>query len=108
MKYTMDDIKRALEIAKHGNNLCYEGEKASAILAIYVDALEKQMPEKPRTRRGAGRYSDLTYYHCPKCGCIVAAVADWEKESNFAESLEEVGHKYCHDCGQAIEWSDEP
>ena len=65
---------------------------------IMVEAMKKQMPMKPVIEQGAPSYYGGTsicrhYYSCPKCG-------------------EEVGRgddkaNYCHDCGQAIDWTED-
>ena len=46
-----------------------------------IEALEKQIPKKPKNREGT------TYFYCPCC------------DSNNI-------NEYCGDCGQALDWSD--
>ena len=48
-----------------------------------IEALEKQLPKKPRTSKA--------YYGCPDCTTI--------------RSLRQK-HNYCHDCGQRLDWSE--
>ncbi|MBO5208052.1 MAG: hypothetical protein J6B68_01770 [Lachnospiraceae bacterium] len=48
-----------------------------------ISALEKQIPKKPTVTK--------YYYFCPECGT--------------RRSIKQK-HNFCHDCGQAIDWSD--
>ncbi|WP_283682712.1 hypothetical protein [Parablautia sp. Marseille-Q6255] len=48
-----------------------------------IEALEKQLPKKPRTSKA--------YYGCPDCTTI--------------RSLRQK-HNYCQDCGQKLDWSE--
>lgn len=52
----------------------------------FVEALEKQVPKKPN--RFAG-------YTCREC------------KGRLARQTDLVNQKYCHHCGQAVDWSDE-
>ena len=53
-------------------------------LEIAINALEKQIPKKPKTD---DRY---VMYICPCCNDFI-----------------KVSHNCCQNCGQAIDWSDE-
>ena len=53
-------------------------------LTIAINALEKQIPKKPKTD---DRY---VMYICPCCNDFV-----------------KVSHNYCPNCGQKLDWSDE-
>lgn len=46
-----------------------------------IKALEKQLPQKPKT--------NTNFYACPSCG-VQRSI--WQK------------HNHCHDCGQALDW----
>lgn len=68
------------------------------------EALEKQIPQKPV--ESIHKYIDgntqatkeFKLKHCPNC---------WEIRSlGYFESLVDKGVKYCHRCGQAIDWSE--
>jgi hypothetical protein len=65
-------------------------------------ALEKKIPKKPTTEtinRGisvSGEYDIDFNYLCPNCNTIVG---DYETD--------EVFYKFCPDCGQAIDWSEQ-
>lgn len=50
---------------------------------LAIEALEKQLPKKPRISKA--------YYGCPDCTTI--------------RSLRQK-HNYCHDCGQRLDWSE--
>ena len=80
------------------NFLDIASEETIESFEISVEAMKKQMPMKPVIEQGAPSYYGGTsicryYYSCPKCG-------------------EEVGRgddkaNYCHDCGQAIDWTED-
>lgn len=77
------------------NCRCTEWEK------MVVEALEKQIPKKPKKLT----YKPLTdsgwKYGCPCCGLAIGenSFTDYE----YIEPIE----PYCGQCGQAIDWSDE-
>lgn len=72
------------------------GENAYKAYEMAIEALEKQIPQSP-TMWGDG-YCDgelvMESYECPNCGCIY----DFDTDGKL---------NYCHNCGQAIDWSDE-
>lgn len=53
-----------------------------------IEALEKQVPQKPSYID-----NDANYFDCPACGEAIYST----------DSLST--HKYCLECGQAIDWS---
>ena len=60
-------------------------------MEMIVQALEKQIPKKPKKIEAEGfRYTDA--YRCPLCGGNFSGtgIAD-----------------YCYHCGQKLDWSDE-
>lgn len=59
----------------------HKGSPTEKIYKLAINALEKQIPKKPKHREGT------TYTFCPCC------------DSNNI-------HEYCGDCGQKIDWSD--
>lgn len=56
-------------------------EEYTDMLLMCKEALEKQIPKKPKNSEGT------TYFYCPYC------------DSNNI-------NEYCGDCGQALDWSD--
>lgn len=54
------------------------------------EAVEKQKPKKPEDVE-----YDYSYFICPVCGDGIYVSDDYEI------------HKFCRNCGQAIDWSEE-
>ena len=80
------------------NFLDIASEETIDSFEIMVEAMKKQMPMKPVIEQGAPSYYGGTsicrdYYSCPKCGDEVGRGDD---KAN-----------YCHDCGQAIDWTED-
>lgn len=73
-----------------GSNVSKEAAK------IAMQALEKQIPYKPR------EYEDK-YYSC-KCGNVL--LYKWKKYPRELTD-KKMGLPYCLNCGQKIDWSDE-
>ena len=70
---------------------------------IVIEALEKQIPKKPKTLT-YGLLIDYGWkYECPNCGCAIGV----NKNLMFAygEYLEPYENNCCS-CGQALDWSD--
>ena len=57
-----------------------------------TEALEKQIPKRPIL-------NEYELFYCPVCG------ADFD--SIMYSGGETFGFKYCRDCGQALDWSEE-
>lgn len=96
----MAAILMALDILRHPQWGDESDIREAVVCAI--KALEKQLPKKPDTEitnRGidiTGEYDIDSYYICPVCKCVIG---DCEKEDYW--------YKFCPDCGQALDWSDE-
>ena len=60
------------------------------------EAREKQMPKKPNITTGQNDTDKLAC--CPTCDSNV----DWTYEGFWRKGK----RKYCHECGQAIDWSE--
>ena len=60
-----------------------------------IKALDRQIPKKPRFEGDGYWRGELVYdtWFCPNCDTDYEVGADT--------------HKYCPNCGQAIEWSEE-
>lgn len=67
-------------------------------LEVAIQALEKQIPKKPRkTDSYRGVLKKVYAYVCPTCGN-----ARLEKYMNERQNT-----VFCWDCGQKLDWSDE-
>ena len=82
-------------------DLCYmqgtTGEHITAI-GIAIQALEKQIPKKPRkTDSYRGVLKRVYAYACPTCHNVCL-----EKYMNERQNT-----TFCWDCGQKLDWSDE-
>lgn len=69
--------------------------KEREAIAMAIEALEKQIPRKPRYVQYDGN-QEVGNYHCTTCERII--------------ELEPIDHNekvFCLHCGQAIDWSDE-
>lgn len=53
------------------------------------EAMEKQKPKEPN-RSGM---DEQDYYVCPNCGADIGSIDDYFPRD-----------RYCHECGQAIQW----
>ena len=64
---------------------------------IAIQAIEKQIPKKPEYEADGYADGELVYDYakCPICG------------HDFEYGINDWGCKYCSDCGQKLDWSDE-
>ena len=81
------EIKRLIGHLKEGGEL---GRMPNSSVAIIIEALEKQVPQK--WKRNTDEY-DCEYLECPKC-----------KEVFFDanEDTVDIVPQYCPNCGQAL------
>lgn len=102
-QWEINQIERAIQSCK--NKIKHHHEKtrhkvSNAIKNEYtkINALEKQIPQKPEYY-GDG-YSDgelvYDYAECPTCG-----------KDDFEYDINDWGCNYCPNCGQALDWSEE-
>jgi len=84
-KEALTEIKFQLEDVGY-YDVVYWDSIPTAILKVCVEALEKQIPKKINNDDGFGG-------RCPVCGYYIV-------KSIFSSK----GHKYCSECGQAIDW----
>lgn len=66
-------------------------------LETAISALEKQIPKKLKTTE-VGRFGLV--FLCPSCENEIAMI--WDSVLQKGEYKQ----KYCHYCGQALDWSD--
>ena len=85
---TPKEAIKILEVAKTEVEWDYPLDYAIAIDTA-IEALEKQIPKKPIS---LGEDIDRDVGQCPNCKEIIDTYEDY---------------KYCSDCGQAIDWSEE-
>lgn len=78
-----------------------EGIKYAKCEKAVLNALEKQIPKKPKTLTYELLVDSGWEYECPNCGCAVG------KNENlgfaYGEYLEPY-EDYCCCCGQALDW----
>lgn len=94
---TYEEARKALEIAQQSLAQSYKAGShlAMEINGLAIEALEKQIPKKPHLRKlhsheAFGFGKNVEYFECPnECGATVLTC-----------------HRYCRNCGQAIDWSD--
>lgn len=96
MKPEMKEQK-AIEIITNvvqgdGTRLTAEQDEA---LASVQKVMKKQIPQKPIPER----HDEQDYILCPCCKKLVGAVDDYLGENKL--------NKFCHNCGQALDWSGE-
>lgn len=88
------DVKKAIkELDDFQIDIDYDCDfKSEFSYAIDVakDALEKQVPKKPKK-------DEYGFYHCPHCG------ADYD--SLMHDSNLSCTYNYCTECGQKLDWS---
>lgn len=73
-------------------------QKRAEALDVAIQALEKQMPKKPRkTDSYRGVLKRVYAYACPTCHNVCL-----EKYMNERQNT-----TFCWDCGQHLDWSDE-
>lgn len=72
-------------------NMCSAEE-----MNIAIKALEKQIPKKPKTYIVNMK---LIYFLCPNCKKRIISKVD-------GEWLAGKNQKFCDECGQALDWSD--
>lgn len=71
---------------------------------IAIEALEKQMPKKPKTVTHTPASSDGTFYKayfCPNCG--IKRLIAREDENGLISGRKQ---EYCDICGRAIDWGE--
>ena len=88
------DYKRAIEIVKDLDPRGYPTYREAKLMAI--EALEKQVPMKPKKLTYKLLLDDGWIYECPTCGCACG-------ENKYHPEVTK-DDMYCTQCGQAIDW----
>ena len=65
---------------------------------VACEALEKQMPKKPKRRTYLELDDDTVSYECPICGEILCA--------EYSTRKYDFRYDFCPACGESIDWSD--
>lgn len=90
----------AIEILKEEHDYAQLLPYVNETLKIAIKAIKKQIPKKPlfydtKFRQRGKMYGELVTiekaYNCPNCNSTV-----WGTDK----------HKFCDNCGQALDWSD--
>jgi hypothetical protein len=70
---------------------------ASEHCDLAIEALEKQLPKRPRENgMSDGLIKKTKYYTCQTCGnCLLTEMMNERQNTN-----------YCWDCGQRLDWSE--
>lgn len=97
---TPNEVIKTLEVAKAEVEWNYTMDYAVAIDEA-IEAVEKQIPKKPKQITYELLLQSGWKYECPKCRCAVGrnAFTDYK--------YIEVYEPWCGQCGQAIDWEAE-
>lgn len=80
----IEELKYSIE-PNQGFMECRTGTISEEAIKIAIEALGKQMPKKRIERIDS-------YSYCPKCDAALSA--------NYYKA------RYCHNCGQRLDWED--
>lgn len=92
VRETIEDFKElSIQMRERG----FSGASKHCDLAI--EALEKQLPKKPRENKIRGGWlGKQKHYTCPTCGnCLLEEMMNERQNTS-----------YCWDCGQRLDWSE--
>ena len=98
MNKYQEALKNVKEVAKWQQNtyVCYGYIRDQDILAL-EELVEKATPKKPILKAMEGYSAEVaSHLVCPSCGKPIVNV--W--------SSAEYKPRYCHYCGQALDWSE--
>lgn len=72
-------------------------KKHIALYNIAIEALEKQLPKKPKENEIRGGWlGKQKHYTCPTCGnCLLEEMMNERQNTG-----------YCWDCGQRLDWTE--
>lgn len=87
-------IQRAFEIIK--NEMPYESGVITEALNMVENAVEKQIPKKPKNYLVNMKRIDFL---CPNCKKKIISKVD-------GEWVAEKKQQHCDNCGQALDWSE--
>ncbi len=93
--------KEAISEIKHGvyrNTDNFEMRMSKECYKAIIAALEKQIPKNVTTETESDR--EFEDFLCPHCKVILQQRYKQAKQAILYK------HKFCSDCGQALDWSD--
>lgn len=87
-------IQQAIQHYKHGITHDIFSEPVISYAKLSIEALEKQIPQKPDLEGDGYWNGELVYDtgYCPRC--------------HYDYEIEYHTPKYCQNCGQALDWGD--
>lgn len=85
--------EQAIAHYKYGINFDIFSEPVTTYAQLAIEALEKQIPKKVTSKYCPNKAFFLGEKYCPSC----------HKFIGFPHTTH---HKYCPDCGQALDWSE--
>ena len=98
-------VERAIEILNPEHREHYESiEPVNEACRMGMKALEKQVAKKPKTKIDYdgtlwGEKIVGKYIYCPRCEKHIMSILN-------DRCVAGQKHKYCANCGQALDWSD--
>lgn len=78
-------------------------EVSNIALGLAIKALKKQIPKKPVRLLRSGAGYDYKDYACPMCTRFLG----YEPEIESVLSQRQTPYRYCNDCGQKLDWSED-
>ena len=102
---TYEEAKSAIIMTRIQFARCNGKTRFYEALSKALEAVDKQIPKKPiisTHKYIEGNTNEEGTFHLKHCPCC------WEnREISYFESLVDINKKYCHRCGQALDWSEE-
>lgn len=102
-------VYKGRQISRETLSECISKETLIEYRKVVCQALEKQICKKPITKNIVCGDMNYKRFYCPNCKkLIVTKVSDDFDEELIDENgfaIEEP-HKYCDDCGKALDWGD--
>ena len=89
----MTTIEQAISHYKYGISHDIFAEPVTTYAQLSIEALEKQQPKKVIKKRSIHQYTYMDELYCPSC----------EKFIGFPHTTHQ---KFCHNCGQALDWGE--
>lgn len=79
---------------------CGDETQQDAAVTKALEALKKQIPQKPKEK--PDKYSEnILYLYCPSCGSWIGC---WNNRIQYGDMYNNSNRNRCPYCGQAIDW----